>query len=32
VHGAFLTGSQADVFTLVEGASLSADLDRALAG
>lgn len=30
VHGAFLTGSQADVFTLVEGVSLTADLDRAL--
>ncbi len=30
VHGAFLTGTQADVFTLVEGVSLTADLDRAL--
>ena len=30
VHGAFLTGAQADVFTLVEGASLASDLDRAL--
>jgi len=30
VHGAFLTGTQADVFTLVEGASLTSDLDRAL--
>jgi len=30
VHGAFLTGAQADVFSLQGGASLSADLDRAL--
>ncbi len=30
VHGAFLTGAQADVFTLVEGASLASDLDHAL--
>jgi len=30
VHGAFLTGAQADVFTLAEGASLTSDLDRAL--
>jgi len=30
VHGAFLTGTQADGFTLVEGASLTSDLDRAL--
>ena len=30
VHGAFLTGAQADVFTLVEGASLALDLDHAL--
>ena len=30
VHGAFLTGAQADVFTLQGEASLSADLDRAL--
>ena len=32
VHGAFLTGSQADVFTLVAGVSLTSDLDRALTG
>ena len=32
VHGAFLTGSQADVFTLVDGVSLASDLDRALTG
>ncbi len=31
VHGAFLTGSQADVFSLQEASSLAADLDRALA-
>lgn len=30
VHGAFLTGRQADVFSLAAGASLTADLDRAL--
>ena len=30
VHGAFLTGTQADVFSLPAGASLTADLDRAL--
>ncbi|HYW50909.1 MAG TPA: phosphoribosylglycinamide formyltransferase [Gemmatimonadaceae bacterium] len=30
VHGAFLTGAQADVFSLPVGASLSADLDAAL--
>jgi formyltetrahydrofolate-dependent phosphoribosylglycinamide formyltransferase len=31
VHGAFLTGTQADVFSLREGASLADDLDQALA-
>ncbi len=30
VHGAFLTGTQADVFSLLDGSSLQADLDRAL--
>lgn len=30
VHGAFLTGTQADVFSLPTGASLTGDLDRAL--
>lgn len=30
VHGAFLTGAQADVFTLLDGSSLADDLDRAL--
>ena len=30
VHGAFLTGSQADIFSLREGASLVDDLDQAL--
>ncbi len=30
VHGAFLTGTQADVFSLQTGTSLSADLDHAL--
>lgn len=30
VHGAFLTGTQADVFSLLDGSSLPADLDRAL--
>ena len=31
VHGAFLTGAQADVFSLLDGSSLATDLDRALA-
>ncbi len=30
VHGAFLTGAQADVFSLMTGSSLAADLDHAL--
>ena len=30
VHGAFLTGDQADVFSLLDGSSLQADLDHAL--
>ncbi len=30
VHGAFLTGAQADVFSLFTGSSLAADLDHAL--
>ncbi len=30
VHGAFLTGAQADVFSLMTGSSLPADLDHAL--
>ena len=32
VHGAFLTGEQPDVFSLVDGHSLAEDLDRSLAG
>ena len=31
VHGAFLTGPQPDVFSLLDGSSLASDLDRALA-
>ena len=31
VHGAFLTGAQADTYSLLERASLSGELDRALA-
>jgi len=31
VHGAFLTGAQPDVFSLLDGSSLATDLDRALA-
>ena len=30
VHGAFLTGSHADVFSLLDGSSLASDLDHAL--
>jgi len=30
VHGAFLTGTHADVFSLLDGSSLASDLDHAL--